>query len=156
MEMKKIVLVANSDVAAVLYQGALDEYNRSLNEATYIITQQFKSRKDFLREPPADDAIVFVDVEMADGNGLELVQILLAANPQLHVLILCEPKDLKEAAIIGNWTEQYPLAVIGRVIKPFQPSAIWEFLKSTEEAMPRFEITDFDWDGNWGESDGME
>lgn len=156
MECKHVALVINSDIAPLLYQSSIDEYNSSQKKAFYIITQHVKSRNDFIAANVPDDALLFVDFDLEDGHGMALVEALLQGNPQLHVLILCEPKDLKETGIIEQWSEAYPLAVIGRVIKPIQPSAIWAFLESTEKALPRFDMTAFDWNEEWGDTDGME
>jgi len=154
MEKKNIILVVNSDVTQDLYQASIDEYNQSQTYVQYTISHHVKTAQEVKKDGLLNkEDIIFVDFSLADGNGLDLIGSLLPTSPQLQVLVLCEPKDLKHTSIIREWDEAYPLAVIGLVIKPIQPSAIWGFLESCERAMPLF---DWDVEGEWGDWDGME
>lgn len=147
-ETKTILLVQDGDFNVNLYIKGINERNEISGKQNYTIVDVVTAVSEAQRkltEKTYD--VIFIDYRLSDLTTESFIKDMLNNNPQLKVLVTCIPKDVKDTAFLSVWNNDYPMAVIGRIIKPFQPSAIWSFLDSCEYAVPLF---DFEWEEDWG------
>ena len=79
---EKILLVEDEEAHAELVRRAFDDYDSS---AEVIVAATLKSARAILRDSPPD--IVFIDMMLPDGNGIELLSELTEDTPFPAVIV---------------------------------------------------------------------
>ncbi|MDB5491430.1 MAG: response regulator [Micavibrio sp.] len=128
-----------------LFREALAHYiERSESDAEVILTQDFHGVMEFLLHDPGID-LVMLDLRMPGMNGLQGLQKLRAAYPQLPIVLLsglAQDEDVKRALDLGA-RGYFPKTLPGKIMlqgiyKILQGEKFIPMDHNTNEMMPSY------------------
>ncbi len=147
---KTVMIVEDSPHVRELYEQAVTERMVFYPETEYdIIANAADCAEGWDAYQAVQPDICLIDYSLPDKTGLWLAEEILKQNTQAHLCISVTEVEQKHLSIVRQWLSDYPLAVIGVLVKPIQPALLWAYLERSEHALGPFEWDEKeeDWDG---------
>lgn len=147
---KNVMIVEDSPHVRELYEQAVEERMAFYPETEYnIIANAANYAEGWSAYQALQPDICLIDYSLPDKTGLSLAEEILKQNKQAHLCISVNELERKHLSLVRQWHSDYPLAVIGVLVKPIQPALLWSYLEKSEQALGPFEWDEEeeDWNG---------
>ena len=123
--MKNIAIVDDEDAAAEVLNGYIGRYSQESGKTFNVV--RFRSAEEFLENYVSIYAVVFMDIQMSEMNGMKAAETLRRKDKSVSIIFVT---NLMQYALSG-----YEVDAVGFIVKPVQ---YFDFLLKFEKALDTY------------------